>query len=81
MKRKWEEKINFQITEQMSNLIYVNDLNVTNETTEQNFQYNITHRIIACNYNLKIWKIKTNDECDFRLDSDTIEGTVPDRYL
>jgi hypothetical protein len=57
----------------MWNLIFVNNLNVTNDTNVRNFQYKITHRIIACNYNLKIWKIKTNDICDFCIETDTIE--------
>jgi hypothetical protein len=28
---------------------------------------------MACNYNLKIWKIKPTDQCDYCQESDTIE--------
>ena len=28
-----------------------------------NFQFKIIHRLLACGYNLKTWKIKTKDEC------------------
>ena len=45
---KWEENTNFQITEEMWNLIYTNDIKVTLDTTIRNFQYKITYCIIAC---------------------------------
>ena len=56
--KKWNEKIEFEIDEPMWNLIYTNDSYLTKDTTLTNFQFKITHRILACNYNLKIWNMK-----------------------
>jgi hypothetical protein len=70
---KWGEKLTFEVTEEMWKLIYTNALNVTQDTSVRTLQYKITHRIIACNYNLKIWKIKTSDQCNFCDKQDTIE--------
>ena len=33
----------------------------------------ITHRILACNYNLEIWNIRQNNRCDYCKEIDTIE--------
>ena len=41
----------------MWNRIYTNDIHVTSDTMKWNFQYKVTHSIIACNYNLKIGKL------------------------
>jgi hypothetical protein len=71
--KKWNEKLEFEIDENMFNLIYVNDKGLTNDTSIQNFQYKVTHRIMACNYNLKIWKIKETNICDYCTELDTIE--------
>ena len=57
----------------MFNLIYVNDKGLTMDTSIQYFQFKITHIILACNYNLKIWKIKPTDQCNYCEESDTIE--------
>jgi hypothetical protein len=43
------------------------------DTSIINMQYKIVHRIIACNYYLKICKIRNNDICDFCNEIDTIE--------
>jgi hypothetical protein len=39
----------------------------------QNFQYKITHRILACNFNLKIQKIRDNNLCESCDEIDTME--------
>ena len=70
---KWAEKLTFEITDDMWTLIYTNNNQVTKDTTIRNFQYKITHRILAVNYNLKIWKIKNTNICDKCDQVDTIE--------
>jgi hypothetical protein len=57
----------------MWKLIYTNDKHVTKDTNLKNFQFKVTHRILACNYNLKIWKIKENNVCNQCDETDTIE--------
>jgi hypothetical protein len=53
------------------------DFSVTYDTNIRNFQYKITHRIIACTiaskHNLKMCKIKMNDLCDPCTELDTIK--------
>jgi hypothetical protein len=69
---KWNEKLNFVIDESMWQIIYTN-YNFIADTTLKNFQHKITHRILACNYNLKIWKIREHNLCDVCKEIDTIE--------
>ena len=70
---KWQETLNFSINEEMWKLIYTNDKYVTEDTDIRNFQFKITHRLLACNYNLHIWKDKTQNTCDYCQEIDTIE--------
>jgi hypothetical protein len=70
---KWLEKVNFIIDEPMWKIIYTNNKYITKDTDILNFQFKITHRLLACNYNLKIWKVKNNDGCDHCQCVDTIE--------
>jgi hypothetical protein len=70
---KWREKTEFEITPEMWNMIHTNHLKVTNDRYLRNFQYKIINRILAVNYNLEIWKIKTKNTCDFCEEIDTIE--------
>jgi exonuclease III len=70
--KKWNEKIEFTITDEMWQTIYTNHLSIV-DTTLGNFQFKITHRIIACNYNLKLWKIRENSLCENCAELDTIE--------
>jgi hypothetical protein len=70
---KWNEKLPFLIDENMWTIIYTNDQHVTCDTYVRNLQYKITHRILACNKNLQIWKIKQSNECDYCKEADTIE--------
>jgi hypothetical protein len=69
---KWKEKLDFIITEEMWQSIYTNHQSIA-DSTLKDFQYKITHRIIACNYNLKIWKIREDSLCDTCAELDTIE--------
>jgi hypothetical protein len=57
----------------MFNLIYVNNIGLTKDTNITNFQYKVTHRILACKYNLKIWKIEADNTCNQCNEIDTIE--------
>ena len=57
----------------MWKLIYTNDKYVTEDNHIRNFQFKITHRLLACNYNLHIWKIRRDNICDYCQEVDTIE--------
>jgi hypothetical protein len=71
--KKWAENLPFIIDEDMWNIIYTNDKQVTNDTYVLNLQYKITHRIMACNKNLYTWKIKNNNVCAYCREIDTQE--------
>jgi hypothetical protein len=71
--KKWNEKLPFIIDENMWTIIYTNDQNVTSDTYVRNLQYKITHRTLACNKNLHIWKVKQSNECEYCKETDTIE--------
>jgi exonuclease III len=75
---KWKEKLNFTIDENMWKLIYTNDKYVTEDNHIRNFQFKITHRLLACNYNLNIYKIRTDNICDYCQEVDTIEHFLVD---
>jgi exonuclease III len=70
--KKWNEKLDFVIDEPMWKCIYTN-YKFISDTILKNFQYKITHRILACNYNLKIWKIRDSNCCEECKEIDTIE--------
>jgi exonuclease III len=70
---KWNEKLDFLIDEPMWELIYCNYKNLTSDTRILNLQFKIIHRLLACNFNLKIWKIKDSNQCSYCEEIDTIE--------
>jgi hypothetical protein len=70
---KWNQKLDFIIDEPMWDIIYTNYQKIVKDTTLQNFQFKITHRILACNYNLQIWNIRDNNRCDICNEVDTAE--------
>jgi predicted Zn-ribbon and HTH transcriptional regulator len=71
---KWQEKTDLELTEEVWTTIYTLSNGLTRDTTILNLQFKITHRILACGYNLKIWKIKESNKCEFCNESiDTIE--------
>ena len=45
-------------------IIYTLHNDLTRDTNVQNLQFKITHTIMTCGYNLKIWKIKSIDVCE-----------------
>ena len=69
---KWNEKLDFVIDEPMWKCIYSN-YKFASDTILKNFQYKITHRIMACNYNMRIWKIRDDNQCEECKEIDTIE--------
>jgi hypothetical protein len=70
---KWIEKTELDVTVNEWQIIYKMPYGLTRDINILAFHYKITHRIIACNYQLKIWKIKDSDKCDYCDESDTIE--------
>jgi hypothetical protein len=70
---KWNQKLEFVIDEPMWDIIYTNYQKILSDTSIKNFHFKITHRILACNYNLHIWKIRPNNRCDSCNQIDTIE--------
>ena len=69
----WKKKLKEnKMLNLMWNLIYTNDKHVTKDTSLSNFQFKVTHRILARNYNLKIWKIKETNVCNQCEEIDTI---------
>jgi hypothetical protein len=72
--RKWHEKGNMNIPEEEWSSIYSSTYDLSRDTRCQAFQYKVTHRIMACRYNLKIWKIEESDRCKIcNEQTDTIE--------
>jgi hypothetical protein len=70
---KWIEKTELDVTVNEWEIIYKMPYGLTRDTSIRAFHYKITHRIIACNYQLKIWKIKDRDKCDYCDEIDNIE--------
>jgi hypothetical protein len=70
---KWREKTDLELTEEELATIYTVNQHLTRDTTIINFQYKITHRLLACGYNLNIWKIKDSKLCEICQQTDTIE--------
>ena len=58
----------------MWELIYTNNKKVTSDTNILNFQYKIVNRLLACNYNLNLWKIKPTNTCEHCESTDNIDN-------
>jgi hypothetical protein len=61
---KWKEKTDLDLTEEEWATIYTLNQQLTRDTQILNFQFKITHRLLACGYNLQIWKIKEDNLCE-----------------
>jgi hypothetical protein len=70
---KWREKTDLELTEEEFATIYTVNQHLTRDTSIINFQYKITHRLLACGNNLKIWRIKESNLCEICKQTDTIE--------
>jgi hypothetical protein len=72
--KKWKEKTDLDLTEEEWATIYTLNRQLTRDTRILNFQFKITHRLLACGYNLKTWKIKDTNICEqCKQHEDTIE--------
>jgi hypothetical protein len=69
---KWIEKCNIKFSEEDWAIIYTLPYKLTTDTRLIALQLKITHRIIACNTQLKTWKVNTSDSCDYCGQTDTI---------
>ena len=70
---KWYEKSDLDLTQEEWKIVYKMPYQLTRETKLITFHYKIVHRIIACNYQLHIWKVSDSNMCDFCNEIDTIE--------
>ena len=71
---KWEEKVGLNFDEDMWAKLYQNPYGLTSEAYILALHFEITHRTLACGYNLNIWKIKESNICETcQNDTDTIE--------
>lgn len=61
---KWEEKAGLKYDDHNWENIYLNPYSVTKESRLISFHFKITHRIVACGYNLKIWNIENTNICN-----------------
>jgi hypothetical protein len=53
--------------------VYTMANKLTRDTKIQDVQFKLTHRLIACRYNLEIWKIETDNRCINCNMQDTLE--------
>jgi hypothetical protein len=71
---KWEEKVGLQFNEEMWGRIYLNPYRLIKEASILTLHFKITHRTLACGYNLNIWKINENNLCEVcKQEIDSIE--------
>jgi hypothetical protein len=62
---KWQEKVGLNFKECDWEEVYLNAYQLTRESKIQTFNFKITHRTLACKYNLKIWQIENDDRCNY----------------
>jgi hypothetical protein len=73
-KIKWIEKYDeMDVEEEFWQYIYVTPSSLTKNSKILMIQYKIINRILAVNYNLKIWGKSTTDKCNACSQVDTIE--------
>jgi hypothetical protein len=72
-KNKWTQKTDLALTESEWKIIYTMAYKVTRDTKLINFNFKITHHILAVGEKLKTWKINSTDKCDKCEEIDTIE--------
>ena len=53
---KWQEKTDLDLDYEEWATIYTVNNDVTRDTNMDNLQFKITHIMLACGYNLRIWK-------------------------
>jgi hypothetical protein len=60
----WEEKVGLGFTNEQWDNTYTYPYKLTKNTRILEFQFKITHRILACKEKLCKWKIKDSEICD-----------------
>jgi hypothetical protein len=70
---KWTQKTDLALTEPEWKIIYTMAYRVTRDTKLINFNFKLTHRILAVGEKLKTWKINSTDKCEKCQEIDTIE--------
>ena len=71
--KKWREKAQIDMSNDDWETVYTMANKLTRDTKIHDFQFKLTHRLIACRYNLVIWKIETDNRCIHCNTQDTIE--------
>jgi hypothetical protein len=61
---KWEDEVGLNYDEEQWEHVYTYPYGLTRDVKILSFQYKITHRILACKKNLKIWNIALENLCD-----------------
>jgi hypothetical protein len=74
--QKWAEKTGILFTIEMWADVYNLAKTLTKIAKIITFQFKITHRILACNYNLYKWQIKDTSQCDKCCEIDTLEHHI-----
>jgi hypothetical protein len=69
----WLEKSELNVSEEEWQTVYTGPYKIPTDAKTISFHHKITHRIIACGYNLKKWNIKEHDRCPKCNKTDTIE--------
>ena len=70
----WQDSAGLDLTDQEWEGVYMRHKTLTRDSKLIEFNFKITHKILACKQALLIWKIKNNDICDHcNLETDTIE--------
>ena len=69
--QKWTET--YKIPKEEWSDIFQLPYKICCETKLQTFQFKLINRIIACNYNLKLWNIVNSSDCNYCLEEDTME--------
>jgi hypothetical protein len=69
----WNKKSELALTESEWKTIYTGPYKVNRDTALITLHYKITHRTLACGYNLQKWQIKDTSQCEKCFKEDTIE--------
>jgi hypothetical protein len=69
----WQKHTELNLTKEEWKIIYTMPYSITRDTKLINFNFKITHRILAVGEKLKKWKIKDSDRCNICGEFDNIE--------
>jgi hypothetical protein len=71
--QSWNDNSELLLTEEEWKTIYKMAYKLTKDTKLINFNFKVTHRILAVGERLKTWKIKDTDKCEVCNEKDTVE--------